>query len=63
MVVSQALKNIVTKILINFLKMNIKEKIMADCSKNTKEEVCGFVYLKDGEFDIIPLKTRQKIQK
>ncbi len=38
--------------------MNIKEKIMADCSKNIKEEVCGFVYMKDGEFDIIPLKNK-----
>ena len=45
MVAFQERKNIVTK-------MNIKEKIIADCSKDISKEICGFIIKTRKGFDI-----------
>lgn len=38
--------------------MNIREKLKNFASKNLKEEVCGFVVIKNGELDLIKCENR-----
>ena len=38
--------------------MNLKEKITADCAKNIKEEICGFIIRNENGFDIKPTTNK-----
>ena len=51
MVVFLAQKNTVTK-------MNIKEKIISECSKNISREICGFVIKTKEGFDVITMDNK-----
>tara|TARA_A100000171_G_scaffold1430_1_gene1620 strand:+ start:4555 stop:4926 length:372 start_codon:yes stop_codon:yes gene_type:complete len=41
--------------------MSIKNKIKKACNKNLKQEICGFVVFKDGDFDILECENKSDI--
>lgn len=38
--------------------MNIREKIISECSKNISREICGFVIKTDNGFDVKPMDNK-----